>query len=790
MTITAFLKGWEVKITKLPSYKSFKTEFVEEIDARIIDIILGEKSELFNPHHLELLGEFKKHLCGDAIKLTHYQAHGLGRHYATDNASIITLPRIIKHTIMKYCEWIDIDMVCAHPNIACEVARRNNLAINHLSNYLENRDERLLEVCNYYSTEDNKITRDQAKSLFNILAYGGSFKTWLLSDEGLNGLEVRCKTQTEFIINYKRECRTVMELIYSNNVNLVNKIKFDITDVDKIKRKTASYFYGIIENDILFQLYQFMIDRKYIVKTKCAPEYDGICFKPIKPVCEYQSLVDEFSNHLYSVDNFRMKFKIKGFDNVVDEVIEYRRNNLQQNDEEIILRSELIECENYAEFKLLFEKNHFKVIDSKNLFKITRDIDDGTIKELIRFSTTEIKDAYGHLTYRVNIGSEKKPRIVEGTYVNDWLKDSRMKNYESFVNRPPPMSVPKSLYNLWSKFRIEQLYDSIDLSEIDDNVNKGVEMIKRLMMVLCNNDTETYDWVCRWVGHALKYPAEKSFAICLISLEGAGKGTMNKVFEKLFGRSKVMETTKPERDVWGQFNSLMVNSYIVNINEMDQKKLDNSVGELKGLITDSKLNINCKGKDPFEIESFHRFMFNSNNLAPLKVTGDDRRFVIIRSSDELKGNCAFFTEINECIENDRVIKKFYDYLMALPNLETFHREPKILTSYQSIIQNSNRPSYDLFLEQFTLSHMDEDEIIISSKLLFSEFQVWESDNDAQFKMNNQSFYRNLNLMQFDSGTMVTSKTDKTLHTRAGNNIKFDLVKLKKKYGISNCVQTI
>ncbi len=57
-------------------------------------------------------------------------------------------------------------------------------------------------------------------------------------------------------------------------------------------------------------------------------------------------------------------------------------------------------------------------------------------------------------------------------------------------------------------------------------------------------------------------------------------------------------------------------------------------GKIKGLITDPKLTINNKGVNQYDIMSFHRFLITTNNSEPINTSHDDRRNLIIRSSDE------------------------------------------------------------------------------------------------------------------------------------------------------------
>jgi hypothetical protein len=38
----------------------------------------------------------------------------------------------------------------------------------------------------------------------------------------------------------------------------------------------------------------------------------------------------------------------------------------------------------------------------------------------------------------------------------------------------------------------------------------------------------------------------------------------------MLGKNKVFETTDPSREVWGQFNGLMSDCFLVNLNELSK----------------------------------------------------------------------------------------------------------------------------------------------------------------------------------------------------------------------------
>ena len=147
----------------------------------------------------------------------------------------------------------------------------------------------------------------------------------------------------------------------------------------------------------------------------------------------------------------------------------------------------------------------------------------------------------------------------EKSCIMKWLSDETMLLYEDMNILPPPLICPGNTFNLWSPFYVQQLEPSIS-SLNDENKQQYIEkceMITNHIKVLCNYNEDDYKFMIRWIGQLLKHPAIKTFAPTLISEEGAGKGTLIYLLERMLGSSKVFETTDPAKYVWGSFNELI-----------------------------------------------------------------------------------------------------------------------------------------------------------------------------------------------------------------------------------------
>ncbi|MBC7408963.1 MAG: hypothetical protein H7339_11290 [Arcicella sp.] len=128
------------------------------------------------------------------------------------------------------------------------------------------------------------------------------------------------------------------------------------------------------------------------------------------------------------------------------------------------------------------------------------------------------------------------------------------------------------------------------------------------------------------------------------------------------------------------------------------------VGKIKGLITDKQLNINHKGIDLYPIDSYHRFIITTNELEPITTGKDDRRNLVIRSSDELIGNKQYFDKIHKLLEDINVIKTCYEYFKNLPDLDKFGQVPKPITEYQRNLQELSVSPIELWVKDLAYTH--------------------------------------------------------------------------------------
>ena len=109
----------------------------------------------------------------------------------------------------------------------------------------------------------------------------------------------------------------------------------------------------------------------------------------------------------------------------------------------------------------------------------------------------------------------------------------------------------------------------------------------------------------------------------------------------------------------------------------------------------------------FPIQSFHRFIITTNNEDPIKTTKDDRRKIIIKSSDELCGNKEYFNDLYKLLDDVDVIKSCYEYFKAIPDMDKFNSLPMPVTQYHADLKELSVSPIESWLRDFTYNNFYE-----------------------------------------------------------------------------------
>jgi hypothetical protein len=772
-----FLKknSWTLDLSKVPSYVEWNGIWKYSIDMEIIRLILecNETDEYGNQKITEVMKTHFKNNIVDKLKNgvlnIEWTARcgNLGRRYSAKDpndtdpfssaGNLGVHSKYIKNTIYHYHGWVDYDMVKGHPTLLLSMAKHTKMTggLPSIERYVLEFDNGLAdEMIEWYSIKSgeeeedlkNRLTKGDIKDLHNRTIYGGGHDKWVqkieMGDEKKGKQPKPCNRiphpkYTEF----RNDIQRVINIVYESNPELVEKV-VNTSGLEEWRKKnrTMSYYCGILENECLKHAYKYGVDNGLFKARTIDLCYDGFTAPPPPPYTDMDFHINRMNDYIFSKTGFNIKMKVKGFENIVQSIIDARRqivNAIAINPtfavEVVAENVSAIESNNdpeYTNWKTNFEKEWCKI---KNTATFIRDYsEEGIFKKFVFQDKKKLIVAYENECYTKNLDSGKEKKIK---YIHEWLEDPNMRCYEEAGVYPPPLRCPDNVFNLWKPSPFEtQPFSGEDDPEIDrDAVEKFINHID----ILCSGDASQKNWICSWFAHSLQKPCEKpEHALNIIGSQGTGKSTILNTFSKLYGAGKTLETQSPERDCWGNFNSAMANAYIIILSETDKRNAYGADGKIKGLITDYPLNINPKGKDQFSIISYHRVVQLTNTADPTKTSKDDRRNYILRCNDELKGNTSYFREINEALNRPNALRSIYWSFMKFDISNWDFRKVPRTKYHENIIEHSSNPMC-LFLESFTLQRTHLTEYIITGSDLLKEFRTWRETTGYTFddKMN-------------------------------------------------------
>ena len=709
--------------------------FVEEIDTQILDKLIS--SNLLNTvswnagaihfdnekHQLQLI---KKLIKNDKLKVSYKRPkYGLGRVYPNKSLSLCSLRREIRHTL-AFDKYVDLDIVNCHPEILNQLCINNNIKTKYLNEYVFNRVKILKETQDAYN-----ITRDEAKKLFISLMYYGRFENSIKTN----------KEQTDFIYNFVNELKIISEIFIKANPDITKIIKS--LQKKNLKGSVMSIILQEKERLILESIYIHLVDKKIINNNDCVLCFDGIMIKKDK---YDEKILKELESVISNELKFKLQITKKEFDN------HYLK--------ELESVSILVDKNSFEYQQEQFELNHCKIINKSVYIKQTDD-------DNIFFSKKMLNDAYEHLTCTIK---DKENEL----FIKHWtVGNQSIRRYDNFDIYPNPAECPKEIYNLWMPFEAEKIEDYTPNQEALDTILNHIK-------ILCNNEQEVADYFIKWIGQMIQYPAIKTICPTMISNEGAGKGTLNKLIQKMLGNKKCMETTNPSRDVWGQFNSCMISSFFVNLNELSKKDTIEAEGKIKALITDGNIFVNPKGVNQFEIKSYHRFFITTNKLEPISTSNTDRRNLIIRSSDELcqktKKNVEYFRQLYKYLDDDNVIATCYNYFKNIPDLDKFNDIPIPKTEYQENLKQLELTPPEQFLKHLAINETQK-KVELGSNDIFKKF--------TDYCINNNIDYQTTPLKLSVRIASLNIKGITKKKTRTCNLSVLDITEINKHFGISN-----
>jgi hypothetical protein len=631
----------------------------------------------------------------DGSIITEYvKTHDFGRYFVKepDILSCCIMWNKIRATLFAESDY-DIDIIGCHQNLLLTLLRNNtNYDITHLEHYCANRDEVLNAITidetaikHYNKTnKDNKTKKDIAKSLFTIILYGGTIDTWRSTFYlGLGDIELtpfvkdfieEIQMNSAIIITDKR-FKDIVDNVKANKIAEAKEKYKKRYDTEKFKLKNGAVLSVILqeyETLIIEKSMAFMEEHNCVVTSY---NYDGFQIKKVDAIDDLIYKLNTFIAECPIAHNKKIKpflfenikFLVKPFREGLD-VTKFLVLEGDAYDVKTITKTK-----NYKLQKKYFEKFHSKI---ENPYCFIRDDENGLM--FIK------ADKFGSLHCNVETMSyvsepaREQAKKIFG-FASYWTSDKNIRTYYKYDYYPDITLCPKNCYNLWKPYPIlkTKLDPNVDTSKITDFMN-----------TLLGDECAKY--VLKWFAHVVKHPARKTeVCILLYGSQGCGKSTIGEyILRKIIGLDKMIITSKADK-MFGRFVNTQ-GKLLAVLNEASGKDTFNICDILKDAITCSTTEQEKKGIDAVTITDYTNYIFTTNNINSVKVPEDDRRFMPIQINEDLKGNVEYFKELYADLDNEKIMRKFYDELMAMDLSEFNPSKARPDTELMFDMKNMNR----------------------------------------------------------------------------------------------------
>ena len=411
-------------------------------------------------------------------------------------------------------------------------------------------------------------------------------------------------------------------------------------------------------------------------------------------------------------------------------------------------------------------------------------------KHLVTFAPPEIAtDADGQEYLQEG---EKEPNFIVS-----WLKDYRMDplylkdktegNYWKYFDCVPNIKeCPDDCFNTWRGLAAEDMpaidWDTEDCTTARECLAKFLGHIK----MLCIGNTVEYNFLLDLLAQSVQYPQNKlGIMICLVGPKGCGKTILWTLIQAMIGHGACFETEKPDLDIWGDNNSCIMGKYFLRIMEATKKGFKDHIEAARAKITDEVMRVRALYGAADNIKSFHRFYLDTNNEDCIPDEHDERRFFIIKCSDEKIGQHEYFADLADAIKSPAGVRAFYEFLMARPCKPHYMGKDIPVGDFARKLKDHNRSHGDLFVQAIV-----EDQRIVQAKITWSVDEVYKFYTEWQAHGNEYSRTKCAVMKLLDLGSIAGITTARPIDPVTNKQYRaytFDLACLRKRYGIDRAI---
>jgi len=576
------------------------------------------------------------------------------RYYRNDNLLIgriypeklgyCNMSKILRHTLSDNLYW-DLDIINCHPTILLHLCKTLEIDVDYsfLEEYVNNRDQALEDLIAI--NQKYEVSKDEAKTWFLKIFNGGDGADYFLEYTPL--------------MNHIRSNYHVVQMFLKEKLVQLDRylpLMEYVTNISKenINTRFISFILFDVENQIREVIEKWCGLNNFLWKVNC---FDGgmILKEEGKSLEDKILLIEEFIKNELQISVF-LKCK---------DMTEYKLNI----PEDILVKYSYEYCvaqfgndsEKYALRKCHFELNNF-FVSSEVKYYFENEISTWS------YSRTDFANKYEH---EFILGKDKKGNDVSVSFIKQWLQDPKKRTYFLTGLFPPGVNLPINpidasdvnyAYSLWKDWRV------VHIPRLISDVSSQVLLLRSHTQYLWNENTEFINYVEKYIAYILRNPGVKTgVCIALKAIHGGeGKNTWFDIHSKLFGDNLCVAVQNHDRDWFGAFNEVIHEKIWIHMEEISKDLIRKNIKQFLSYITSTSETINFKGGQKRVKPSYSNYFLTFNTQGIEGLPGVQRRLFIHEfERSKPKRDHEYFQELYRRMNNDQVIRGYYDYLMSL-----------------------------------------------------------------------------------------------------------------------------
>jgi hypothetical protein len=627
---------------------------------------------------------------------------------------------------------IDIDMVSSAPSTLkylCEQYRITKIPC--LTEYVEDK---------YKIIKKHSITKDQVN--------------YLIFEEEEKDLE------NKWLRDFHNEILKITKILVDHK---------DFAEIKKqtIKKKKVEKTTSVLANILFTYEDKFLMEIKKYIEAKgykvFALQFDGLLVYDCNN--DFKKILEDLNKKIKEItENPYLNLSIKPFQTNIVVPDDYKYTEEKRK---LILSQR---SRDYETVKMMWEdenqENATLIIGLSSYFVKIKG-------EFKNFSEKSLRTSFRHKKYE-EVKKDKlgEIEINEKCFIDKWVDDENIQKKNNIVNYYDKSLVGEYDLNICEPFAVNT-WELPDYKYDEEAVN----IYRHHLLSLCNFEEKSAEFLEKWIAHLFQMPDIKT-GVCVVITgeEGNGKDTAVDFIANIMGLNKRHITSQPEKDVWGHFNSMMANSGLVQLSEIDRMNTNTHMGKIKDFITNPTITIEDKGQKPYTTQSNHNLIGTTNNELPFNIGNKQRRIAIVNASSKYIDNKEYFAKLHKLMEDKNALKSIYEYFMNVKDVpKKFSLDDINVSKYQEEMKENCVEDIIEFMKCRTVGKKTEIERISLQELL-TQFTTWRYENKLPNKdWNSKSFgIRMTKLMLIDMKDCIEKK-----RTQTGFIYKFDYPKIYK-----------